>query len=393
VTFLRIGISSFFIIAPGVAYLSSMDPKIVVVLLVGALWGLISAAGEGALGLHHIDAYGPLSPYNDGRDGGLTMTGKVSAGIVALLAVVLLFFAASSYSKNKNKQPDPLPTSSPVTSPTADVTTDSTPDPVAIETPDVLATPEDTPDPVSTTAVATPDAPEDPKFEKLKLKAEDKVLSRDYKGAAALLDDLEKQAPNDVDILFFRFLTLQGLGQDDKAKEYAEKILKEHPRSRYERRIDKFLKSFELAKKRKEMGGDRSSVYAVDPGASIELKTDALLAEANTGSLTEVSGSQIGMELISSEPKVKPLNLESGTKVAPMKSVHFFLKTNNGEFSWEKSRNTAGAAEVDLVWVKVLSGKQKGKQGWIINNLTGVSSSDDKPSRNARNVLGLPVIR
>lgn len=405
-TFLRIGISSFFLFAPGIAYFAGMDMTVVAGLAVAGLWGLISVAGEGALGLHHLDAYGPLSPYNDDGDE-LTTTGKIAGGVVALLAAVFLFFAASSYISKKNNPPIPVPTSSPESTPTTDATPDSTPEPVASKTPGVKVTPKTSPSPVveaSPVTTASPDpastpapvasaSPEDPEFEKLKLKAEDTVLSRDYKGAAVILDKLEKQAPNDVEVLFFRFLTHQGLDEDEKAKEYADRILKDHPGSRYQRRLNKFLKGLEFAKKREKLGGHPTSVYAIEKGTSIELESTALMAEASDGSLDEVTGSQIGLELIGPNPEVKPISLRNRTKVTPLKSVHFFLRVNSGEFAWEKSRNTVGAAEVDLVFVKVTNGNHKGKRGWIVNNLRGVKSSEDSPSRNRKNILGLPVIR
>jgi hypothetical protein len=398
-TFLRIGISLFFIVAPGVAYFSGMDPKIMVGLLVTALWGLISVAGEGALGLHHIDAYGPLSPYNDESDSELTTAGKVSGGIVGLLAALLLFLSASSYIKNKNKPPDPVPTSSPATSPTGSpvATPVATPDstPVVVSTPDVAPTPEASGTPVvgQTPVPVASATPDDPDFEKLKLKAEEKVLSRDYKGATTILDDLEKQAPNDVDVQFFRFLTYQGLGDDLKAKEYADKILKDHPRSRYERRLDKFLTNLALIEKRKELGGDPTSVYVIDSKVEIELVDGSKLAESSSRALDEVTGAQIGAELLGTQPEAKPVSLPAGTNVTPMKSVHFFLNTGSGQFDWERSRNTAGATELDLVYVKVTSGAAKGKQGWLINNVKGAPSSEEKPGMVANNILGLTVIR
>ena len=396
-TFLRLGISSFFIIAPAVAYFSGMDPKVALGLLIPGLWGLFSAAGEGALGLHHVDAYGPLSPYNDDSDSGLTMLGKISAGVVALMGMVLFYFAASAYMDKKDKPPVPVPTSSPAPPPTKNPTPAATKAPVASKTPAPVATaaptPTGTPTVAKTPAPAASAAPEDPDFEKQKFNAESKVLSRDYKGASAILDDLEKQSPNDVEVLFYRFLALQGLNEDDKAKEYAERILKEHSGSKYERRLDKFLKSFELAEKRKKLGGHSSSFYAIEKEASIELTDDTLLAEANDSSLDQITGSQIGLELISDEPQVKPSNLKAGTSVTPIKSVHYYLKLNSGEFSWEKSRKTRGAAEVDLVYVKVNNGARKGKQGWLINNLRGAPKVEDKPSRNARNILKLAKIK
>lgn len=400
-TFLRIGISSFFIIAPGIAYFSSMGNTVLLGLLIPALWGFISATGEGALGFHHLDAYGPLSPYNDETDGDLTKTGKIAAGVVAALGAILLFLAASSYIKNSHKVPVPVktPDASPTTDGTPAPTPDSTPDVVATKTPDVAVTPSAsaTPGDDPTTAPVASATPEDLELERQKIKAEDKVLSRDYKGATALLDDLEKQAPNDVEILFFRFLTLQGLHEDAKAKEYADRILKDHPGSRYERRLNKFLKALELAKRREAQGGDPSSHYAVDKGASIELTADSQFSAANSGNLDPVSGAQIAQVLVARMSEGTPINLKSGTKVSALKSVHFFFKVSNKEFAWEKSRKTAGAAEVDLVWVKVNSGKQKGKTGWIVNNLKGIRSSGNSESpnrpRNVKNILGLPVIR
>lgn len=396
-TFLRIAISTFFIVAPGIAYFSGMDPKVVVGFLVLALWGFISISGEGALGLTRIDAYGPLSPYNQDTGDDITTNGKIAGGVVACLAGLLLFFAASSYIKNKNKQPDPIATATPSSevTPSSDPTPVATQAPVVVETPVAVETPKvtETPATGSTPQPAATSAPVDIEFEKLKIKAEEKVLSRDYKGATAILDELEKQAPNNVEVLFYRFLVHQGLNKDDEAKEYAEKILKEHPRSRYERRLNKFLGSLELAKKRKKLGGDRSSYYAIDKGASIELASASKLAEAGSPALDEVTGSQIGLELLSGEPAVQPLNLPEGTSVTPYKSVHFFLRLNTGEFSWERSRNTRGAAEVDLVYVKVLSGKQKGKQGWLVNTVKGMPSSEENPGTSANNILSLPVIR
>jgi hypothetical protein len=371
-----------------------MSSTIVVVLLVIALWGLISATGEGALGLHHMDAYGPLSAYNDEGDG-ITTTGKIAGGVTGVFAAVLLFMAASSYIKNKNKPPEPVPTSTPVASPTAAPTKEpepvKTPEPVK-QTPKPVATPTTKVTPAAT-STPKPDTPEDIAFERQKIKVGDVVLSRDYKGAMKLIDELEEKAPNDPEVLFYRFLALQGLDQDDEAKEYAERILKDFPRSKYRKRLNKFLASLELRKKRKKLGGHFSANYGIEKGSTLELSANGLLAEAGDAKIDELIASQVGLELITPEPEVKPLTLSAADTVTPIKSIHFYLRVASGEVAWERSRETRGSAELDLVYVQVTSGKKKGKKGWLLNNLKGASTAEGSVAGMARNILGLGIIR
>ena len=235
-------------------------------------------------------------------------------------------------------------------------------------------------------------APDDPELMRLKDKAEGMVLSRDYKGAMKILVKIEKQSPNDVDILFFRFLALQGLNENAEAQVYAERILKEHPRSRYERRLQKFLASLELAERRAKMGGDTTSYYAVDKTLILELPGEADFTVSSDLNLDEATGLAVGKALLGlGGDKVK---LKAGDKVQPLKSVRCLISPSGGAFSWEKSRTTSGYTEADLVFVKVAEGDNKGKQGWLLNNVKGApAGSEDKPAVRANNVLQLPVIR
>lgn len=255
-------------------------------------------------------------------------------------------------------------------------------DPDATPSPTTSATPvaRETLEPNISPLGGKPATEEEKEYYRLQKKAEDLVLSRNYKEAIPLLEQAYEQQPKDVENVFYLLLSHGSLevvpSKGSAAYPYAQQVIDLAPKTNEAERARAYLvgcelnipKDFKYGKKTFALLGD----FVFEPETPYKLVTDAPLH-------TEI-GTRIGKEGKATlwEAEVAPemiggtITITKDTEVQLLAQQHYFYSLT----SWRKplpkqpKKWSDSIFEINAFYVEVLSdGDNKAKKGWLVNQV------------------------
>ncbi len=226
--------------------------------------------------------------------------------------------------------------------------------------------------PVATSAKESTQA----RFQKLKKDGIDLVLGRSYQDGISTLSSANKLIADDEKVLSHLFLAHLKLEKKpsttSECYKWATRLVKLYPSGRWSTRAKDYMMKAKAAVEAEKKGinyrdpGDpNASRWVYRPDKNYKLTEKTPLMPANTprlGRKTRESlwkmerGRYFGDKII----------LSSGTSVKILDSQYYSFVTllyDDGKSRSEKRD------DVDAVYAKVVSGRHKGKSGWLINHL------------------------
>ncbi len=275
------------------------------------------------------------------------------------------------------------PAASPTPTPAASVS------PGTASSPEPSASPsgEFTPAPGVSPLGGKPLSEEEKEYQIKLKKAEEFALSRNYKEAIPLLEELHEENPKGLETMFYLLLSYGSAEdlpvKDSKAYKYAQEILTLAPDSREASKARSYVNSANLVlpagfKYGKDTVGLLGG-WVVDPDAIYKAKADTPLhtsIQARMG-----SDDQTILWETEASPKTSTGHetLPKGTDVKILSIKEFFYSLT----SWKKALKgkpevfDKSMFDVAAMYVEVVSeGPLKGKTGWIVNHSERFLESD-----------------
>jgi hypothetical protein len=257
--------------------------------------------------------------------------------------------------------------------------------PTAVETPTATPTVEVSASPTETAAQK--------EYERKRADVEGLVLGRGFEKAIPLLRDLEKEQPEDPLVQFYLMLSLGSLEDEPGPKTEAftvANILIEKPD------VDPNLKmraqdyvNCALSEPKKPLPD--INVPAIEGGGELKFAKDSAydlskpvtLLETDTNTLTADIKKDLWFMEVRPEAITTKLALPKGTKVAVRDARAYFIskkcwKTTTREDADQVDTNTFDIMAVFLV---VVDGPLKGKQGWYVNQMDRFRGMDEDKKR------------
>jgi hypothetical protein len=251
----------------------------------------------------------------------------------------------------------------------------------ASPTVEVAATPPpNTPDPNISPLGGKPATEEEKQYYRLQKKAEDMVLSRAYEEAIPLLEQAYEQRPKDMENSFYLLLSHGSLelvpSKGSAAYPYAKTVVELAPNTSEAQRANAYLiaaefevpKDFKYGKKTFYGWGG----FVFEEGKAYKLAVESPLHTDIGPRLTKQDKALLWETEVA--PKMTPdtLKLSKGTEVQLLSQAHYFHSLT----SWRKplpedpQEFDDTIFEVNAFYVEVVSeGDNKGKKGWIVNQI------------------------
>jgi tetratricopeptide (TPR) repeat protein len=197
-----------------------------------------------------------------------------------------------------------------------------------------------------------------PEVERLQLEALAFVKTGNFKKALTRLKEAEKLDPDSVEVLFLTLRAYDGLQDLKNVKIYSQRILKKHPNSKYAERAQKFAQSVKDKEERLKLGGDITARYVVDKSEVKNLLVYTNLYPTPNQHLDKELAEDIRRRRFPGHQYRNVPDLRKGTKVKVLKTATYIPEK-------KPRRDYQDFNEVEAAYVKVLSGEEEGRQGWV----------------------------
>ena len=276
---------------------------------------------------------------------------------------------------------------------------DTPPEPTASATPEATAaTPEEaqtpadpapqaenTPDPNISPLGGKPATEEEKEYYRLQKKAEDLVLAKNYEKAIPLLEQALQQRPEDPENSFYLLLSHGSLemvpSKGSAAYPYAKKVLEVAPKSNEAARARSYLVGAEF--KPPAQYGNKTFFtlggFVYEPKVNYKLVADAPLHVNLNARLNKDGKATMWEAEVAPSMVTGTVQLTKGTEVLVLSESHYFHSLT----SWRKPLPDQprefddSIFEVNAFYVEVVSeGDNKGKKGWMVNQVDRYLSED-----------------
>lgn len=244
-----------------------------------------------------------------------------------------------------------------------------------------------TPNPQISPLGGKPATEEEKEYYRLQTRAKDFVLARDYEKAIPLLEQAAKQRPNDVENAFYLLLSHGSLevipSKGSAAYPYAKKVVELAPNTNEASRARSYLVGAELSIPKGFKYGDQTfhslGEFQFEPETAYKLVADTPLHTELAARISPDGQKTLWETEVAPKMSGGTVLLKKGTEVQILSESHYFHSLT----SWRKplpkepTEYDDSIFEVHGFYVEVVSaGDNKGKKGWIINQ---VDRFIDKP--------------
>lgn len=295
----------------------------------------------------------------------------------------------------------PAPSASPTTATETTATPSATPATTPVATPTAAITPAPHISPLG----GKPATEDEIQYHNLQKKGVDLALARNYKEAIPIFEQALEQQPEDLKNVFYLLLSHGSLEpvptKGSAAYPYAQKVMKLAPTSSEAERARGYLAAAELnIPKDFKYGAETLGAlgsFAFEPEAKYKLASPAKLHTELGPRLGKSAKSTLWEAEVA--PKLTPnfIELKKGTEVTILSEANYFYSLTGWRtpIRDEPEKYDTSIFEVNAFYIEVTSdGDEKGKKGWVINQVDRFLSADrDDPwGVWISNRLGLPRV-
>lgn len=277
----------------------------------------------------------------------------------------------------------------PTASPSAPTAATATPGVAASATPAATTSPSDskTPAPHISPLGGKPATEDEIQYHNLQKKGVDLALARNYKEAIPIFEQAMEQQPGDLKNVFYLLLSHGSLepvpAKGSAAYPYAQKVVELAPRSSEAERARGYLAAAELNIPKDFKYGPHTMAslggFLFEPDAKYKLVAPTKLHIELGPRLGKSAKSTLWEAEVAPKLSGNFIELKKGTEVTILSEAHYFYSLTGWRtpIKDEPEKYDASIFEVSAFYVEVTSdGDEKGKKGWLINQVDRFISND-----------------